>query len=72
MALFVKISLMEEVIKKILILLGYYIYLLVIAFVVGLPFLIVGVLIANWFYSKYGKRLEEELKKKYEKEREES
>lgn len=62
---------MEEVIKKILILLGYYIYLLVIAFVVGLPFLIVGVLIANWFYNKYGKRLEEELKKKYEKEREE-
>jgi len=63
---------MEEVIKKALILLGYYVYLLVIAFVVGLPFLIVGVLIANWFYNKYGKRLEEELKKKYEKEREES
>lgn len=55
-----------------MILLGYYLYLLVIAFVVGLPFLIVGVLIANWFYNKYGKRLEEELKKKYEKEREES
>ena len=63
---------MEEIIKKLLVLLGYYIYLLVIAFIVGLPFLIVGVLLANWFYNKYGKRLEEELRKKYEKEREES
>ncbi len=63
---------MEEILHKLLVLIGYYIYLLIIAFIVGIPFLIVGVLLANWFYNKYGKRLEEELKKKYEKEREES
>lgn len=62
---------MEEIIQKILVLLGYYVYLLVIAFIVGLPFLIVGVILANWFYNKFGKRLEEEIKKKYEKERKE-
>lgn len=63
---------MGEIIEKVFVLLGYYIYLLVIAFIVGIPFLIVGVLLANWFYNKYGKRLEEELRKKYEREREES
>ena len=61
---------MEEVIHKILVLLGYYVYLLVLSFIVGIPFLIVGVFLANWFYKKYGKRLEEEIRKKYEKERE--
>ena len=63
---------MEDILHKLLVLIGYYIYLLVIAFIVGIPFLIVGIILANWFYNKYGKRLEEELKKKYEKEREES
>ena len=60
-----------EILEKLLTLLGYYVYLLVIAFIIGLPFLIVIIFISNWIYKKFAKRVEEELKKKYEKEREE-
>ena len=60
-----------EILEKLLILFGYYIYLLAIAFIVGIPFLIVIIFVSNWIYKKFAKRLEEELRKKYEKEREE-
>ncbi len=61
---------MEETLQRILTLFGYWAYLLLIAFIVGLPILVVIVFIANWFYRRVGKRLEEELRKRYERERE--